>query len=172
MRNRLALMFAILALMVIPLWMAPHHAEQQRITAPSPPPLESYSHAPAAPFDRSDYVIKINQMSSFYDKPGEFGYAIHAEQVRFRSSLLRAHRDSRMVGRPCTRTQSKRHMSCSAEGSATSLATAGSRRRGRTLRACQRAYRTRSSTRDPRRSTSPPCFQQTARLHRGGADPR
>ena len=45
MRNRLALMFAILALMVIPLWMAPHDAEQQRITAPSPPPLESYSHA-------------------------------------------------------------------------------------------------------------------------------
>jgi len=83
MRNRLVLMFAILALMVIPLWMAPQHAEQQRITAPSPPPLESYSHAPAAPFDRSDYVIKINQMSSFYDKPGEFGYAIHGEEYGF-----------------------------------------------------------------------------------------
>jgi mannose-6-phosphate isomerase-like protein (cupin superfamily) len=36
-----------------------------------------------ASFDRSDYVIKINQMSSFYDKPGEFGYAIHGEDYGF-----------------------------------------------------------------------------------------
>jgi mannose-6-phosphate isomerase-like protein (cupin superfamily) len=28
-------------------------------------------------------VIKINQMSSFYDKPGEFGYAIHGEDYGF-----------------------------------------------------------------------------------------
>ena len=45
--------------------------------------MESYSHPPDAPFDRSDYVIKISQMSSFYDKPGEFGYAIHGEEYGF-----------------------------------------------------------------------------------------
>ena len=54
-------------------------SEQRLITAPRPLPSESYSHPPEAPFDQSDYVIKINQMSSFYDKPGELGYAIHGE---------------------------------------------------------------------------------------------
>ena len=28
-------------------------------------------------------MIKIDQMSSFYDKPGEFGYAIHGEDYGF-----------------------------------------------------------------------------------------
>ena len=60
-----------------------NEARQQRITAPRPLPPQSYSHAPEAPFERSDYVIKINQMSSFYDKPGEFGYAIHGEEYGF-----------------------------------------------------------------------------------------
>ncbi len=60
-----------------------NEAREQRITAPRPLPPQSYSHPPEAPFDRSDYVIKINQMSSFYDKPGEFGYAIHGEEYGF-----------------------------------------------------------------------------------------
>ena len=54
-----------------------------RITAPTPVPRESYSRPPEALFDRSDYVVKINQMSSFYDKPGEFGCAIHGEDYGF-----------------------------------------------------------------------------------------
>jgi mannose-6-phosphate isomerase-like protein (cupin superfamily) len=60
-----------------------NEARQQRITAPRPLPSQSYSHPPEAPFGRSDYVIKINQMSSFYDNPGEFGYAIHGEEYGF-----------------------------------------------------------------------------------------
>lgn len=51
--------------MLVPLWMSANEAAQQRITAPSPPPLESYSHPPDAPFNRSDYVIKINQIDEF-----------------------------------------------------------------------------------------------------------
>ena len=84
MRNpRLALMLVTLGLLLVPIWMSGNRAGQQRITAPNPPPRESYSHPPDAAFDRSDYVIKINQMSSFYDKPGEFGYAIHGEDYGF-----------------------------------------------------------------------------------------
>jgi mannose-6-phosphate isomerase-like protein (cupin superfamily) len=60
-----------------------NEARQQRITVPTPLPPDSYSRPPDASFDRSDYVIKINQMSSFYDKPGEFGYAIHGEDYGF-----------------------------------------------------------------------------------------
>ena len=60
-----------------------NEARQQRITVPRPVPPDSYSRPPDASFDRSDYVIKINQMSSFYDKPGEFGYAIHGEDYGF-----------------------------------------------------------------------------------------
>lgn len=70
-------------LSLLPLWLSASPRGQQRITAPRPAPLESYARPPEAPFDRSDYVIKINQMSSFYDKPGEFGYAIHGEDYGF-----------------------------------------------------------------------------------------
>ena len=88
MKNRLSLMAAILAWILVPVWISAG-ARQERITAPSPTPLESYSRPPDAPFTRSDYVIKINQMSSFYDKPGEFGYAIHGDQYGFdRVSLV------------------------------------------------------------------------------------
>ena len=48
---------------------------------PRPLPPDSHSRPPEASFDRS--VIKINQMSSFSDKPGDFGYAIHGEEYRF-----------------------------------------------------------------------------------------
>jgi mannose-6-phosphate isomerase-like protein (cupin superfamily) len=37
-------------------------------------PTESYVHPPAIPPSRSDYVIKLENMSSFYDVPGEAGY--------------------------------------------------------------------------------------------------
>ena len=58
-------------------------AEVSGIDFARPLPAESYSRPPDASFDRSDYVIKLNQMSSFYDKPGEFGYAIHGEEYGF-----------------------------------------------------------------------------------------
>jgi len=76
-------MVATVAVVVISLGLSTNEARQQRITVPRPLPPESYSRAPDAPFDRSDYVIRINQMSSFYDKPGEFGYAIHGEDYGF-----------------------------------------------------------------------------------------
>ena len=68
---------------MISLGLSTNEARQQRITVPRPLPLESYSRVPDVPFGRSDYVIKINQMGSFYDKPGEFGYAIHGEDYGF-----------------------------------------------------------------------------------------
>ena len=79
--ERRALVIATLGVVLLLLRLSAN--EQQRITAPRPLPPQSYSHPPEAPFDRSDYVIKINQMSSFYDKPGEFGYAIHGEDYGF-----------------------------------------------------------------------------------------
>ncbi len=38
-------------------------------------------------------MIKITQMSSFYDKPGEFGYAIHGEDYGFDRLSFVAHGD-------------------------------------------------------------------------------
>jgi len=36
---------------------------------PSELPTESYEHPPELPFDRTDYVIKLEQMTGFYDVP-------------------------------------------------------------------------------------------------------
>jgi hypothetical protein len=38
------------------------------------PPAESYERPPAVAFDRSDYALMLEQMSSFYDVPGVHGY--------------------------------------------------------------------------------------------------
>jgi hypothetical protein len=83
--DRLRVLLTIVAVgaVLIGLATSTNEARQQRITVPRPIPAESYSHPPDASFDRSDYVIRINQMSSFYDKPGEFGYAIHGDEYGF-----------------------------------------------------------------------------------------
>jgi mannose-6-phosphate isomerase-like protein (cupin superfamily) len=82
-RLRVLLAIATVGVVLICFAASTNEARQQRITVPRPLPSDSYSHPPDAAFDRSDYVIKINQMSSFYDKPGEFGYAIHGEDYGF-----------------------------------------------------------------------------------------
>lgn len=82
-RLRVALLIATAVVVLFSLSLSSNQAGQQRVTVPRPLPADSYSHPPAAPFDRSDYVIRINQMSSFYDQPGEFGYAIHGEDYGF-----------------------------------------------------------------------------------------
>lgn len=83
--DRLKALLSIVIVGAVLIGLAPstNEARQQRITVPKPVPPDSYSRPPDASFDRSDYVIKINQMSSFYDKPGEFGYAIHGEEFGF-----------------------------------------------------------------------------------------
>ena len=82
-RLKVLLTIVTVGVVLIALAASTNEARQQRITVPRPLPAESYSRPPDASFDRSDYVIKINQMSSFYDKPGEFGYAIHGEEYGF-----------------------------------------------------------------------------------------
>jgi hypothetical protein len=85
-RLRVALVVATGGAAVVFPSLSTNEARHQRITAPRPLPSDSYSYPPDMPFDRSDYVIKINQMSSFYDKRGEFAYAIHGERtVSFRA---------------------------------------------------------------------------------------
>jgi len=61
---RWGLVAATLMLALLPLWLSAKQPGRQRITAPTPAPRESYARPPEAPFDRSDYVVKINQMSS------------------------------------------------------------------------------------------------------------
>jgi mannose-6-phosphate isomerase-like protein (cupin superfamily) len=51
-------------------------------------PKESYERPPEQPFSSSDYVIKPNQMISFYDVPGEFGHAMHGADYGFKSLSL------------------------------------------------------------------------------------
>ena len=48
-------------------------------------PARSYERSPAMPFDRSEYAIKLNQMTSFYDVPGEAGYLVNGDDYGFSS---------------------------------------------------------------------------------------
>jgi len=48
-------------------------------------PPASYERPPQVPFDRSNYAIKLEQMTSFYDVPGEAGYFINGEDYGFES---------------------------------------------------------------------------------------
>lgn len=52
---------------------------------PDSPPAASYEHPPAAPFDSTDYAIKLEQMGSFYDVPGEAGSFLEGENYGFES---------------------------------------------------------------------------------------
>ena len=46
-------------------------------------PTKSYERTPEEPFNRSDYVVKLKQMTSFYDVSGEAGYFINGEDYGF-----------------------------------------------------------------------------------------
>jgi len=48
-------------------------------------PSVSYQRPPAIAFERSDYAIKLQQMTSFYDVPGEAGYIVNGEDYGFES---------------------------------------------------------------------------------------
>jgi mannose-6-phosphate isomerase-like protein (cupin superfamily) len=48
-------------------------------------PSASYERPPARPFERSEYAIKLQQMTSFYDVPGEAGYLINGGDYGFES---------------------------------------------------------------------------------------
>ena len=50
-----------------------------------PLPDKSYERPPAVAFHRSDYVIKLENMTSFYDVPGEFGHMVNGEDYGFDS---------------------------------------------------------------------------------------
>lgn len=50
-----------------------------------PLPAKSYERPPEVAFNRSDYVIKLEHMTSFYDVPGEFGHLINGEDYGFDS---------------------------------------------------------------------------------------
>jgi mannose-6-phosphate isomerase-like protein (cupin superfamily) len=62
-------------------------AEEPRLShvplGPKELPAESYERPPEVPFDRSDYVVRIEQMTSFYDVPGEAGYYLPGEDYGF-----------------------------------------------------------------------------------------
>ena len=48
-------------------------------------PKESYERQPEQAFNASDCVFKPNQMTSFYDVPGEFGHAMEGLDYGFKS---------------------------------------------------------------------------------------
>jgi mannose-6-phosphate isomerase-like protein (cupin superfamily) len=52
---------------------------------PDTVPTQSYERPPEVSFDRSSYAIQLNQMTSFYDVPGEAGYLINGEDYGFSS---------------------------------------------------------------------------------------
>src|SRR4030095_13546763 len=48
-------------------------------------PSESYVRPPAVAHSDSDYVIKLENMTSFYDMPGEAGYGMDGADYGFQS---------------------------------------------------------------------------------------
>lgn len=53
--------------------------------APVVQPDESYVRPPEAPFEESDRLFKFEQLTSFYDVPGEFGYFMPGAEYGFES---------------------------------------------------------------------------------------
>lgn len=48
-------------------------------------PDESYVRAPEKPFERSDRLFNFEQLTTFYDVPGEFGYFMLGAEYGFES---------------------------------------------------------------------------------------
>ncbi len=51
-------------------------------------PSESYERPPEVPFDKSGYLFKFENLSSFYDVPGEAGYFMLGEDYGFDSLTI------------------------------------------------------------------------------------
>ena len=51
-------------------------------------PSESFMHPPSAPFEKSDYLFKFDQLASFYDFPGEAGYFMPGVDYGFDSLTI------------------------------------------------------------------------------------
>ena len=51
-------------------------------------PSESFMNPPEAPFEKSDYLFKFDQLTSFYDFPGEAGYFMPGEDYGFDSLTI------------------------------------------------------------------------------------
>ena len=51
---------------------------------PQTPPAKSYEKAPQRPANPAEYVIKLEQMPSFYDVPGEFGHLMLGKDHGFK----------------------------------------------------------------------------------------
>ena len=46
-------------------------------------PIESFEKPPEVPYDHSSYAITPQQMTSFYDVPGEYGYIVSGSTYGF-----------------------------------------------------------------------------------------
>ena len=62
------------ALVALPL--VANGCRQPALAKQSDLPKESYERQPEQPHSPSDHVFKPDQMTSFYDVPGEFGHAM------------------------------------------------------------------------------------------------
>ena len=51
---------------------------------PTTPPAKSYEKAPQRPPNPAEYAIKLDQMASFYDVPGEFGHVMLGKEHGFK----------------------------------------------------------------------------------------
>ena len=69
----------LIALLAVPA------SQQKRDTRRKELPKKSYEYPPEKPATPDDYVIKFNQMRSFYDVPGEFGHIMVGKDHGFKS---------------------------------------------------------------------------------------
>lgn len=51
-------------------------------------PTESYTHSPAAPFQASDTMFHLNQLTTYYDAPGAFAHVLEGQQYGFSALSL------------------------------------------------------------------------------------
>ena len=75
---------SLLALFVFGCSEAPAPLDYHRLSA-SALPTESYKREPAVTPDDTSYVYGLNNLSSFYDHPGELGYVMRGQYYGFDS---------------------------------------------------------------------------------------
>ena len=77
-----AWLIVALAAMCCPRGQLPSHVA----IGPAELPSESFEKPPELPYDPSSYAISLQQMSSFFDVPGEYGNALAGRDYGFQES--------------------------------------------------------------------------------------
>ena len=82
--HRILRIFSVMAALVA-LPLVANGCRQAALAKQAELPKDSYERQPEQPHSPSDHVFKPDQMTSFYDVPGEFGHAMEGANYGFKS---------------------------------------------------------------------------------------